>query len=166
MSNFSDCLHVYFPKRWISGYSSMLIALLIFTSGRNSGFEGFEPYCFYVLSNFFIILSWPVRVLGVSASVERKARFWLGLFFVKISFLAGNKFSNSKYKVTSGSAENLLNCRSNLKIAHSTSISSPVGSTENFCYPFTCVMCFMTATFTFMLAGAQSTFSHTPNFRN
>lgn len=115
---------------------------------------------------FLIILSWPVRVLGVSASVKGKARFWLGLFFVKISFLVGNKFSNSDYKVTSGNAENLLNCRSNLKLAHSTSLSSPVGSKENFCYPFTCVMCFMSAMFLFILAGAQSTLSHTPNFRN
>lgn len=64
---------------------------------------------------FFIILSWPVRVLGFSACVEGKARFWLGLFFVETYFLAGNKFSNSDYKVASGNAGKLLTCRSSLK---------------------------------------------------
>lgn len=113
---------------------------------------------------FVNILSCPARVLGVSASVEGKARFSLGMFFFKTSFLAGNKFSNSDYKVTSGNAEKLLNCRSSLKIAHSTPLSSPMGSQEKSWYLITCVMCFITATFLIMLAGAQSTFSHTPNF--
>lgn len=81
----------------------MLIVLLILTSGYNSGFQGFEPDCFYPLNN--CLLSWPIRILGVSASVEGKARLWLGLFFVKTYFLAGNKFSNGDSKVTSVNAE-------------------------------------------------------------
>lgn len=76
----------------------MLVALLIFTSGYNSGFQDFEPDCFYLLKN--LLLSCPARVLSVSASMEGKARFWLGMFFIKTSFLAGSKFSNNDYKVT------------------------------------------------------------------
>lgn len=110
---------------------------------------------------FFNYFKLACKSIGCLCLCGRESRV-----LARTSFLAGNKFSNSDYKVTSGNAEKLFNCRSSLKIAHSTLLSSPVGSKENSCYPFTCVMYFITATFLIMLAGAQSTFSHTPNFRS
>lgn len=95
-----------------------------------SGLQGLEPYWFYILNNFFITsfkFAHKNLDLGPLCLCERENKVLARAVLCK-----GSKFSNSDYKVVSGNAEKLLNCRSSPRISCSTSLVFRSGQQRKF----------------------------------